>query len=298
MIARAFARAVLWAVVWALLLAVPRATAQSVSQVLFLPQVHHVGDIVEARVVIRSTRTLNLTVPEILPRLNWIIVHGVSTLNRPDGVEVRILFQPFFVGTRTLPVLELGDFNVTGISTFVTPLAGADLNEAQPIRDQLLLPGTRLLIAVAVLLFFGVPVVIWFAGGWGTRVVRTLIRRYRESRPFRQALRSLRALSADLHEIDGKRFYIRLLDVARGYFARRLDPRILSATTGELRAYLTHSGLTESTVLELVELFRVGDLVKFANQRIAIDERQNHLRDTVRLITIAHKMPPQRGSAG
>lgn len=269
---------------------VPRAGAQSISQVIFLPQVYHVGDVVEARVVVRSTRALELRLPEALPRLSWVIVHSVEHLQRPDGVEVRIVFQPFFVGTRTLPPLDLGDLNLTGVSAFVTPLAGAEITEPHPIRDQLLLPGTRIFVAVALLVTVLVPITIWFAGGWGTRRVRAIVRWYRENRPYRNAKKGLRALSAEVNELDGKRFYIRLLDLARVYLAKRFDPGVLSATTGELGARLTKAGLDETVVQSVVELFRVGDLVKFANRRVTLDERHAHLEQLHNLVLQTHKV--------
>jgi hypothetical protein len=145
----------------ALFVASPYLAGQTVSQVVFLPQTYYIGDVVEARVIVRATESLDLVPPTPLPRSDWVDVRSVVVVQRADGYEVRVLFQPFFVGTRQLPPIDLGSMTLSGVSVVVQSLSVEEGElELQPVRDQLLLPGTQALIAVFLLLLVGVPVVI------------------------------------------------------------------------------------------------------------------------------------------
>jgi len=252
--------------------------AQSIAEVIFLPQTYFVGDVVEARVVVRSSEDLDLSVPEILPSMGWVDLREISIVQRADGYEVRILFQPFFVGTRQLPAIDLGAFTVSGVSAVVSTLQSEEGElELQPVRDQLLLPGTRALIAVIILSIIGVPLVVAFTGGWVKRHVGALQARYRENRPYRTLQKGLKQLHGEMHELDGKRYYIRLVDITRSYMEGRYGMVFRSATTGELDVYLRREGIPEEHRQRLIELFQFGDLVKFANRRVTVHDRSRHL---------------------
>lgn len=253
-------------------------SGQSVGEVLFLPQTYYVGDVVEARVVVRSSEDLDLSVPPTLPATEWVDLREVSIVQRADGYEVRILFQPFFVGTRQLPAIDLGMFTVSGVSAVVSTLQSEEGELAlQSVRDQLLLPGTRALIAVIVLAIFGVPLAVAFTGGWITRNVVALQERYREKRPYRTLQKRLKQLQTETHELDGKRYYIKLVDITRSYLEGRYGIVFRSATTGELDVYLRKEGIPVEQRQRLIELFQFGDLVKFANRRVTVHDRTYHM---------------------
>jgi hypothetical protein len=259
-------------------------SGQSIAETIFLPQTYYVGDVVEARVVVRSSEELDLTVPETLPQTEWVDFRDVSIVQRADGYEVRIVFQPYFVGTRQLPGMDLGAFTVSGVSAVVSSLRGESGElELQPVRDQLLLPGTRALIAVIVLSLFGIPLVVVFTGGWARRQFYVLRERYRENRPYRTLQKGLKQLQTDMHDLDGKRYYIRLVDLTRSYLEGRYSPVYRSATTGELDVQLRRSGVPAEQRQGLIELFQFGDLVKFANRRVTVHDRTRHLEAVKRL---------------
>lgn len=272
----------------------PPLSAQVISNIVFLPQTYFVGDLVEARVVLRSTGPLELRVPETLPTTEWIDVRGVTIIQRADGYEVRVQFQPFFLGTRQLPPIDLGSMQLSGISAVVSNLVepGQQL-ELEPIRGQLLLPGTRLLIGLLIALAIAIPTVVIVAGGWGRRTLAAITRRWRERRPYRATMRSLRQLQAELHELDGRSYYIRLLDIARDYFDGRFDARLRSATTGELDRRLQRVHITAEARRDLIELFQFGDLVKFANHRVSVDDRTRHL-ESLRHVVALVQHPEQQ----
>ena len=253
--------------------------AQAISQVLFLPQTFFVGDVVEARVVVRSADNLDLVVPGELPDTEWVDFRSITVVQRADGYEVRMTFQPFFVGTRQLPPVDLGSMVVEGVSVVVSSMREEGDLELAPVRDQLLLPGTQILLAAIVIALFGIPASVMFTGGWLRRGFRRLRDRYRESRPFRTLQKRLKALENDMHELDGRQYYIRLLDILRSYLGTRFSPEIRSATTGELPAVLARAGVRDDEGSRLVALYRFGDLVKFASQRVTLEDREHHLEE-------------------
>jgi hypothetical protein len=266
-----------------------RVHSQAISQVVFLPQTFYVGDMVEARVVVRTAETLDLVVPELLPSTEWITVHSVTIVQRTDGFEARIIFQPFFVGTRQLPTIGLGAMELTGVSAFVNSMIASDDLEHEPIRDQLLLPGTRLLVAIVLGALVAIPLAVVGAGKWFRRRLVSLFRRYREKKPYRRLVKNLRTLQAEMHELDGKRYYIRLLDEARVFFDNHFDVAIRAATTEELEERLAQAGAAPDTRRTLVEMFRFGDLVKFAQYTVTVEDRTRHLAELRALAQEAYR---------
>ncbi len=263
----------------------PPLWGQTISDVVFLPQTYHVGDIVEARIVVRGVESENLTIPAELPRLPWITVHSVTVIQRADGVELRVVFQPFFRGTRELPRIGLGEVTISGVSPFVTSVfqEGED-RTIQSVRDQLLLPGTHIQFSIALIVLIAVPTVVIFTGGWGKRRFIAIRARYRENRPFRAFQKSIRMLGSQINELDGKTFYIRLLDICREYLDRRLHGGVRSATTGEMERVLKRAAVGEDERTRLVALFQFGDLVKFASKRVSLAERNEHIEEVRSII--------------
>ena len=262
---------------------------QAIAQVVFLPQTFYVGDMVEARVVVRTTETLNLTVPDPLPVTEWITIHSVTIVQRADGFEARIVFQPFFVGTRQLPVIGLGAMELSGVSVFVSSMVEPGDTDPAPVRDQMLLPGTRFFVALVVVSVLGLPLLVLGTGKWIRRWIRYLVGRWRENRPYRRLMKNLKVLQTEMHEMDGKRYYIRLLDEARVFFDRHFHASILAATTEELEDRLVQARAPAEVREVLLEMFRFGDLVKFAHRTVTVHDRTRHLEELRALAQSVHR---------
>lgn len=277
---------------------VPPAGAQVIADISFLPQTYYVGDRVEARVVVRTPNPLALTIPDTLPSTEWVTIHDVAVLQRGGGVEIRILFQPFFTGTRQLPTIGLGPLELTGINAFVSPLPGREEPDIQPIRDQVFLPGTRLMVALTAFMLLGLPVLIFLTSRWTRRIFARIYRWYRERRPYRRLMKNLRVLQGEMHELDSKAYYIRLLDEARAFLDSQYDGAILSATTGELSPLLQRAGVDDEMRATVVELFQFGDLVKFAYRTVTLEDRTRHLDDFRRLAQTVYRQREERHHVG
>jgi hypothetical protein len=289
-----------------LLLAAP-AAAQSergeeaeIERTLFLPQVFYVGDRVEMRVSFRTSPGASPRLPEETPSISWGTLHRVRLAQVSGGWELRVSFTPFQPGTQTVPPMQLGDVYLRSIDVPVPSILEEDRSELAPLRDQLLLPATRLLVAAAV----GVLVIVpgaWFVFfRWGKRRLSNLVQRYREALPYRRISRSLRQLSNDMDEMSDREFYIRLLADFRAYLARRMHSEALSATTEELAGELERYIPTEEDRRAVLEVFKYGDLVKFASQRASQRDRADHLEAVLRVLRhVERKREPRRhGEAG
>lgn len=269
---------------------------QIVVRTVFLPQVYYVGDVVEARVTIRGINPDELAVPSSLPKLDWIEVREVGFFGTGDGIGVRIVFQPFFVGTRNLPPLDLGPFELDTVTAVVASSVQEGERQLEPMRGQLLLPGTRLVVGVTFTLVFVAPVVLYVMWGYGRRRLTALIGRYRSGLPYRKLARGLRHLESDIHEIDARRYYIRLTELARLFLARRASGKFISATTRELPGLLSDIGLTDNQIQELMEVFNAGDLAKFASRHVSLDQRRHHAETLQHIGRIIHR--ERRDAAG
>ncbi len=253
--------------------------AQSVTQVTLLPATYYIGDAVEARVTVRGVALDDVVVPETLPDLEWVTMEEIVALSRPDGVEIRILFRPYFPGTRTLPPVDLGSFELSGLSVFVSSVLEEEARDLEPMRDQLLLPGTRLIVTILAAILVLLPVTIATTGGFARSLVERIRRGYRERMPFRRMSRQLKQLDARVHELDGRTYYIELLSLVRLYLQQRLGISILSSTTAELPRFLSAAGVPSEVRERIVEVFQFGDLVKFASRHAGIETRKAHLTE-------------------
>ena len=250
--------------------------AQTVGQIVFLPQTFYVGDVVEARVVVRTSESLDIVVPPVLPDREWVDFRSVYVVQRADGYEVRIVFQPFFVGARQLPRLDLGSVVLPEISVVVHSLTEEGEISLQPVREQQLLPGTRPAIAIIVLVLLGAPVLIGVTSGWVRGRLQRVSLWYRRGRPYRHLQRGMKRLKNEMMELDGKRYYIELLDLARDYLSGRFGAPFRAATTGELSSLLVRQRVPGELTARIVALFAFGDLVKFANQAVTVEDRTTH----------------------
>ncbi len=256
----------------------PLGADYSVAGVTFLPQQFYVGDRVEMRAVVRLSRAEELTVPAPLPQLEWGDLHHIRLVPRGAEWEVRVIFTPFQPGTRTMPALNLGSVTVSGLSVHVPSIVEAgDYGEPAPPQPQVVLPGTRLWTALLVVLLVLLPLawIVFFRRG--RRYLQELLQRYRERQPYRRLLRVVKQLTASIDQIDGRAFYIALLEQMRRYISTKVGADCMAATTGEIGAYLQRLPATDADRERLLQLFRYGDLVKFASVEASVSQRATHL---------------------
>ncbi len=261
------------------LASVPHAAAQdySISRTVFLPSVYYVGDRVELRLSLRSSLLNEIQLPQELPQPSWGVIHDIRIIDRGDEKDIRILFTSYYPGTRTLPSINLGPILLTDISIFVSSILDSSEQDLVSGRDQLILPGTQLIIILWILLVFSIPLLWLMIFKWGRSYFLLLIRRYQAGLPYRRLLRNLRELTENAGTMDGRNFYIALLDLVREYLSGRIRVDARSATTKELESALKKEVENPADRNFIVRLFHHGDLVKFASQPSTLKSRMDHL---------------------
>lgn len=265
-----------------------------IERTLFLPQVFYVGDRVEMRVAFRTAPGAVPRLPEESPTIEWGTLHRVRLAEVSGGWELRVSFTPFQPGTQTVPAMFLGDVYLRGIDVPVPTILEEDRSELEPLRDQLLLPATRFLLASVLAVVVLVPAGWFLFYRWGRKRLRTLLARYRDALPYRRISRSLRQLSGDMDDMSDREFYIQLLADFRAYLSRRMHTEAFSATTEELAGELERYIPTETDREAVLEVFKFGDRVKFASQRASTRARADHLEAVLRVLRhVERKRDPQ-----
>lgn len=243
----------------------------------FIPKEYYVGDRVELRITIRSDFLDEIQPPKELPQPSWGTIHEIRIIDLGDEKDIRIIFTSYYPGTRTLPPINLGPILLSDVSIFVSSILDSNEQGLVPSRDQLILPGTQLIIILWSLLVLSIPLLWLVIFKWGRQYFEILIRRYREGLPYRRLLRSLRELTENAGTMDGRNFYITLLDLVREYLSGRIRVDARSATTRELESALKKEVENPADRNFIVRLFHHGDLVKFASQPSTLKSRMDHL---------------------
>ncbi|HUX12788.1 MAG TPA: hypothetical protein VMW87_07145, partial [Spirochaetia bacterium] len=275
--------------------AMPAAAQEySVSQSVLLPPEFYVGDSVEMRLTVRVGRNETLTPPKSLPTSRWIVFHSVRVVPHGDTQEVRISFTPYHPGTLPFPAIELGHVVLKDISVYVKPVLSGRPAELQSAFRQLLLPNTRLLIGSAVGVLLVIPL-LWFGFyRFGRERVAGLLRRVRENRPYRRLLKYLKSVGSRAGEMRGREFYIELLAELRLYLTRRLGADCSALTTSEIEPNLGRLMLSEAERAQLTQIFRYGDLVKFAGRAAPVRQRKTHIDELITIVSASASRAAER----
>ncbi|MFW6362377.1 MAG: hypothetical protein ACOC0D_00910 [Spirochaeta sp.] len=245
----------------------------------FFPPQFFVGDQVEHVLVVRSEFAQQLRAPEELPQSQWMEFHSLQVEPHPehDTAEIRMRFSAFVPGTVTLPVIHMGAESLQGREILVRslqPRYGSELHEAQA---QLLIPGTAVTLWLVSALVVALPLVWLLISHYGHSWLLAAMAKISEIRPYRRLRSRLRRLAKNGNGLSSKKFYIELLMVLRQYFSEKTSRDCMSATTFEVSRILETLSEDPEVVRELQEIFKFGDLVKFAGAQATMDIRHQHL---------------------
>ena len=250
--------------------AVPVHAAQGarVEETVFLPQDFYVGDTVELRVSFVPDGGMMVRPPSDLPVLSWIDIHDVTVVQEERLWEARIRFTSFAPGTRSLPPIQMGDVTLDALKIHTRTILGEESHEFYGIKNQLLIPGTRLSIAVLVaVLFFGPVFVLNFAGKI-RRGFSSLLDVQKGRRPYRRLNRALKELRDSQEQMSSRRFYIVLEDELRRYLSERTGSDFRAITSSEFASHYARvlPGEDEQVTGDVDELLRRSDMVKFGGE--------------------------------
>ncbi len=255
-----------------------------VTQTVTLPRTVYVGDRAELRVGIRAAESLSLSEPDSLPRSSHAEFHDVRLSPRGGEYELRLVLTPYQPGTLTLPPIELGEVVVRELSLHVSSVLESGESEPSPPHGQAALPYTRVMLGGLAALLLGVPIAMLGLARWGRGRLERLLSGYRRRKPYRRFLKALRGLENRIDELDARSFYIELLQELRRYFSHKLDRDLMAATSSEVGSYLRQVVPNLDDRETVVDLFRTGDLVKFAAQHSRLGERREHIEELRRIL--------------
>jgi len=275
----------------------------SSSQPILLPPQFYVGDRVEMRILVRVASGVALTVPKSLPESHWIVFHSITvTPHGSDSQEVRIDFTPYHPGTLPFPPIDLGRVVLRDLNIYVQPVLGNRQVSLRPPFQQLLVPNTRLIIGAVVGVILVVPL-LWlgFYRIWRKQLAGFL-EKLRENRPYRRLMKNLKQLGQNAGELTARDFYIALLSDLRIYLTRKTGVDCAALTTSEIEPLFPPLLLDESEHSTLVEIFRYGDLVKFAGRSASVRQRKQQIDALLMIIAAGQRRsvqrPPEAGDDG
>ncbi len=262
-----------------LLCASGTASAQGyeVVRTVFLPTVFYVGDRVEARVIFRTTGGAVPSLPADYVGPTWGEIHDMRLQRIGPNYELRFLFSAFVTGTQLLPPIDMGEFVLSDIDVHIDSLLSDESADISPPSGQILVPGTRFLVAAILVVLFVVPIVSIVSFRTVRRWIERAIARRRAKRPYRRVTRALKGLSVQASTLDGKGFYIVLLDEVRRYLSDRTGTDWMAATASEVDRRLGGVVADLRHRDTLSELFTYGDLVKFGGKPSPLAKRLAHV---------------------
>ena len=229
-----------------------------------LPPTFYVGDKVELRIRLKLDSPGDLRVPAEMPHDQWIRVESISITQAKEYSVVHIYFASFAPGTRTFPDIDLGSVQLRGIRVTTTSLLSEGSTRLTDPKGQLLLPGSTLILGLAIALVVGLPLLLFVLYRRTRRKVAEIIENRRSRRPWRALKRALDALDREKPPRNPRRFYISLIDAIRRYLTVKFGSNFRTVTAREFDSVSTKTAVGPEAGSVLAEVLRFGDLVKFA----------------------------------
>jgi hypothetical protein len=245
---------------------------ESIRDVVFVPPAFTVGDPVEVRVVLEVDTDIRLAPPEYLPDSDWAEIDEIRIDETGETATVTISFVSFAPGTRSLPPLDLGGLLLPEIKVSTASLLDDGAVGPRGIRGPLLLPGTRLALALILALAVAAPPILYagvlFLWRWAFR----LRDRYLDTRSARRLRRLIKRLRSGNEEVTPAIWYTALTEELRSYLSGLTGTDCRSATTAEI-AVLPGFEKVDTPRGTLLSVLKIGDLVKFAGRKSRDNER-------------------------
>lgn len=227
----------------------------SMDRLIFVPPIYYVGDRVEVRFRIDTEGYELPSEVDQIPEDRWIRIDDIRIIPIAGSYDIRITFTSFRPGLSELPKLTIGELTIERLQIETASIRENESHTFYGMADPLILPGTRLFIAlVAGVVLFG-PLSLIIVSGWLRGIAKRIVASIGTRRPYRGLLRSLDSLDASSARLEGREFYGVLFVEFRRYLSSRSDHNYSSTTTREM----TLLGTAEfATVPEFV---RIGNIV-------------------------------------
>jgi hypothetical protein len=227
---------------------------------------------------------------------SWIEINSVELEHNEEQWLVMLRFSPFAPGTRTMPTIELGDVSLSGIKIHTSSILEEQQEEFYGLKDQLLLPGTRIALGILVVVLFFGPIFIFGFAGRIRRAMGRLLSTRRGRKPYKRLGKAVKELREQQAHMSSKRFYIILSDELRRFLTDRTGEDFISITTSELQKQLALElpGEDQERLDRIAAMQRKSDQIKFGGANASKKEREADV-DTV--LDIAGEVERMREAA-
>lgn len=250
-----------------------------IEDVSVIPPVYTIGEVVTLRIIASSPEFDEQAAPFISREDKWFEIKAIETNRRNNKVFIYIQVVSFYPGKRVFPVINFNGHEIRDIELSPQKILDKNDYEFAPVRESLLLPGTKLFILltffccvaiIAIFLFLGkrllsaarkVPGCFYM---FGKRILR------------RSTMSKLLKLYVSIPPAE---VYKRLTREAKNVLERERNLPCLQLTTSELSAMLTSYGrLKAQAETNLVPVLRRGDTVRFGGEPVDRDEILTDIR--------------------
>jgi len=158
--------------------------------------------------------------------------------------------------------------------------------EPVPPRGQVLLPSTKLIFGLVIGGFIALPLAGTFLFLWLRPRFRLLAALYRERKPYRLLSAALRRLRDRCPELDGRGFYIALLEQLKIYLSHKGRENCRTFTTREMERFFETFIESRETRSRLFRVFVFGDEVKFGGREATTERRIEDLDAVEKIVEI------------
>ena len=248
-----------------------------VKQMHFLPPTHYVGDLVEVRLRIDVVEGILPAEPTEFPEPGTVAIYDVRVIPISGEYDVRISFSSFHPGTRMLPQITLGKLVIKDIRIQTNSLIEDRNLNFVGVFDPVYLPGSRLLLALAIGALLILPIISVGVFSWAKRLVKSLAESRREKLPFRELSGTLQELAAIPPPVDSRAFYISLSDGFKGYLSRRLSDRISTYTSREVVGNLKEQFQRVPQLILAAQAMPFFDQMKFGGRQVSSAQRRRDI---------------------
>lgn len=231
----------------------------------FVPPEYYVGDRVELRIDYTFTTEMDIAVPDSLPEDKLLTIHDLRVEEYEKSLSVFISFTSFAPGIQAFPPIDLGSVNLQNVKIFTHSMLPDAYEGVRRLRGQMLLPGTRLALAIILAAAAMSPFLLYTAMRLMRKLFRWLKAMIRIHKPARRLRRQLKRLRAGIEVQSASEWYLSLTRALRVYLSTRLACNCRCATTSEI-SLLANSNSENAPQVRILQVLKDGDMVKFARR--------------------------------
>lgn len=261
------------------------AEALEIGEPFFIPQEFFIGDVVEMKVPLKEVPfTFNFfweNTEEALGtflEIKDIFYDEVSSL-------VSIIFVSYSPGKQIIDPLRISlGFDLVGLSLTTLSLT-EDKTTLFSFKKPILVSGTEILFILLIILLFLLPWGLWKSLILTKSYLKKSWQEHIYKKPYKRFLKEMSTLKNFIGDKSPYSFFSYLDKILRVYLGYRFNENFTTFTTKELSLYFREQ---EAFTLEdrqvLLGVFKVSDLVKFADFQVNLEEREKVKEEILVLI--------------